>query len=648
MADKDLSTIDWFEMESDFFKQTIEASKEAIFWLKDSGQFAYVNKSACDSLNYSREELLSKYLWDIDPDYSEETFQSLWGKLAINETVQHETRHQRKDGTTFPVEVYSTVLSYKGKIYHTSFVRNLSERKAVEATLRESENRFRALLDTIPDYIWLKDGDGVYLSCNANFEKLYGAKDIIGKTDYDFVDKDLADFFRQNDKIAMQASKPMTNEEWLTVAVTGEKILMLTTKVPMYAPDGSIIGVLGVGRDITALKKAEEEKSELENQLYQTRKIESIGQLAGGIAHDFNNMLGVILGHCELVRLKGQGDNPFDFHIQEIQKAARHSADLTKQLLTFARKQTISPQSIDLNETVPSMLKMLQRLIGEEIKLFWSPAPQLWPIYVDPSQVDQILANLCVNARDAINGSGNIYIETENISFQEVPDKFKAFDVMPGHYVKIAVTDNGCGMTKEILAHIFEPFYTTKSVGSGTGLGLATVYGAVKQNDGFIDVHSEPGAGTTFDIFFPRNTAVKVSVPNNEGSHFFHGNETILLVEDEEMLLNMESAILAQCGYQVLAAGNAERAVAIAQTHSGPIHILVTDVVMPEMNGWELSKKLEAIRPEMKVLFLSGYSADILSNKRNVSQGINILKKPISMTSLTLKIRNILNDLENP
>ena len=518
------------------------------------------------------------------------------------------------------------------------------ERRRVEAELYKSEKRFRSLLNTIPDLIWLKDEAGVYLSCNRTFEKLLGVNelDIVGKTDYDFFDRDQADFFRENDRLAIATGRARSNEEWVTFADNSYRALLLTTKVPMYEADGKIIGVLGVGRDITELKQAQEERSKLEHQLQQAQKIESIGHLAGGVAHDFNNMLGVILGHAELALMKADPSNPFIANLEEISKAAKRSADLTRQLLTFARKQTIAPRVLDLNQTVAGMLKMLQRLIGENIQLSWHPAAHLWPIKMDPSQIDQVLANLCVNARDAISGNGKITIATENCSFSET-DLSEHQNLLPGDYVRLTVSDDGCGMDKKTLEQIFEPFFTTKEIGSGTGLGLATVYGAIRQNNGFINVYSEPGLGTTFTIYLPKDQTEAKSLQDLQEKPLQGGTETILLVEDDEMLLQLKSMMLQQSGYRILATASAESAQTLAIEHQGPIHLMVSDVIMPVMNGKELAKRLQPLRPEMRVLFMSGYTADIISSQGVLEKGIHFLQKPVSYETLTRKVREVLD-----
>ena len=394
--------------------------------------------------------------------------------------------------------------------------------------------------------------------------------------------------------------------------------------------------------DISGLKQAEEERASLQRQLEQAQKIEAIGLLAGGVAHDFNNMLGVILGRTELALMTVGPSSPFLKDLEEIRTAAKHSADLTRQLLTFARKQIIAPKVLDLNETVAGMLKMLQRLIGENIHLSWNPLADLWLVKVDPSQVDQILANLCVNARDAIDGIGKISIQTGNTTFDE---NFTASHpyVSHGDYVRLTFSDDGKGMDKNTQERIFVPFFTTKEVGQGTGLGLATVYGAVKQNHGFITVYSELGLGTTFNIYLPKVKSVEKAVPAALTKPVRQGTETILLVEDNEMLLRMLAAMLEKNNYSVLSATNAGFALSLAQRHPGPIHLLLSDVIMPEMNGKELSEKLLSLRPEMGVIFMSGYTADIIASQGLIPEGIHFLQKPVPFETLTAKVREVLD-----
>ncbi len=414
-------------------------------------------------------------------------------------------------------------------------------------------------------------------------------------------------------------------------------------KVATRADDGKPEWMYGTHQDITERKRAEAEKEKLQTQLTQAQKMESIGRLAGGVAHDFNNMLGVILGHTELALLKADEDNDLVSDLNEIQKAAKRSADITKQLLVFARKDIISPRQIDLNDTVENMLNMLRQLIGEDIDFSWNPAKRLWPVKMDPSQIDQILVNLCVNARDAIEGVGKLTIETGKKTFDEAYCNDHPGSI-PGNFVLLAVSDNGCGMDKYTLGNLFEPFFTTKAVGKGTGLGLATVYGCVKQNNGFINVYSEPGQGTTFRIYLPRCSAgdetpgviqPEKPVPT--------GNETILLVEDEPAILNMVKMVLERKGYSVLPAATPAEAIALSKIHADKIHLLMTDVVMPEMNGRDLSGHVTELYPDIRLLFMSGYTAEVIAHQGVLNEGVAFIQKPFSMGDLAEKVREVLD-----
>lgn len=399
--------------------------------------------------------------------------------------------------------------------------------------------------------------------------------------------------------------------------------------------------------DLTDQKQAEKDREKLQDQLIQAQKMESVGRLAGGVAHDFNNMLSIILGNTELLMEDLKSKHLSVSNLEEIDKAARRSSDLTRQLLAFARKQTISPKVLNLNNTIEGMLQMLRRLIGENIDLSWHPANNLWSVKIDPSQIDQILANLCVNARDSIRDVGSITIETGNVSFDAAYCR-EHHGLKPGSYIMFAVSDTGCGMDKEILGYLFEPFFTTKKAGEGTGLGLAMVYGIVKQNDGFINVYSEPEKGTTFKIYIPRYTEEieqKETAPDKE-KILLTGNETILLVEDEKAVLNMTKITLERLGYTVLAANTPDEAIQICETFKAPIHLLLTDVVMPSMNGRDLSKKILKLYPDMKCLFMSGYTANVIAHRGVLDEGVNFISKPFSRQELSLKLRDTLD--ENP
>lgn len=399
--------------------------------------------------------------------------------------------------------------------------------------------------------------------------------------------------------------------------------------------------------DISERKRAEEEHELLREQFNQAQKMESVGRLAGGVAHDFNNMLTVICGNAELALGSSPPDHPLHDVILEILKAAQRSAEVAQQLLAFARKQIISPKILGLNETLEGMLKMLRRLIGEDIDLVWIPHVRLWPVVMDPAQIDQILVNLCINARDAITDGGKITIETDNKSFDSTYcTKNKGY--APGDYVVLCVRDNGCGMDRPTLDHLFEPFFTTKDESEGSGLGLAMVYGIVKQNNGFIIVESEPARGTSIKIHLPRCVTAATGVRTSKEPMSLHarGRETILVVEDEPAILVMSRLMLKRLGYTVLTATTPGEAIRLTEAYSDKIHLVLTDVIMPEMNGKALAKRLLSLDPELKVLFMSGYSSTIIASEGLLDPNMHFLEKPFSRNVLAAKVRQALGKKE--
>ncbi len=428
---------------------------------------------------------------------------------------------------------------------------------------------------------------------------------------------------------------------FLTGELDGENIttpdgrILELRAVPIFNESGKVGSVIEIMRDVTEHRK-------LEAQLIQSQKMESVGRLAGGVAHDYNNMLTVIVGYSELALEKlGPADGLYE-NLQEIHKAGIRSTEITRQLLAFARKQTIIPIVLDLNETVGGMIKMLARLIGEDIDLAWLPRADGWSVKMDPSQVDQLLANLCVNARDAIDGVGKITIETDTTTFDEVYCADHP-GFIPGEYVLLAVSDDGCGMDHDTVGKIFEPFFTTKAAGQGTGLGLAMVYGIVKQNNGFINVYSEPGKGTTFKIYLTRHTDPMVDAPrvSLEATPMGHG-EIILVVEDEVPILKLAKKVLEELGYIVLTAETPGQALRRVEEHKSKIDLLITDVVMPEMNGKQLSDQLSERCPGLKTLFMSGYTANVIAHHGVLDEGVNFVQKPFSTVSMAVKVKEAL------
>ena len=402
-----------------------------------------------------------------------------------------------------------------------------------------------------------------------------------------------------------------------------------------------------VGEDIAfALNnfKMEDERKKIEQQLIQAQKMESVGRLAGGVAHDYNNISSIIIGFSELALEKVEPSDPLHNDLVEVLTAAKRSTNITRQLLAFARQQTIAPRVLNLNDNIESMLKMLRRLIGEDIDLAWLPGAEVWPVKIDPSQIDQIMANLCVNARDAIADVGKVTIETKNISFDEDYCADHA-GFVPGEYALLAVSDNGSGMAQETIDKVFEPFFTTKGLGKGTGLGMSTVYGIVKQNNGFINVYSEPEKGTTIKVYLSRHTgqAAKAHSENTLEIPLSRG-ETVLLVEDDASILKLGKRILEGLGYAVLSANSPSEATKLAEEHPNEITLLITDVVMPEMNGRELAEQLRNLYPNLKILFMSGYTANVIAHRGVLEDGVCFISKPFSRKDMAVKIREVLDE----
>jgi CheY-like chemotaxis protein len=367
--------------------------------------------------------------------------------------------------------------------------------------------------------------------------------------------------------------------------------------------------------------------------------MEAVGRLAGGVAHDFNNMLNVILGHAELALRRSSAVDPIRKNLDEIGSAARRSADLTRQLLAFSRRQTIAPQVLDLNAQMKGMESLLRRIIGEDIDLVFRLGEGLWPVSLDPSQVDQVVANLAVNARDAMPKGGHLTVETSNATLDEAYCQTQP-DARPGDFLLLAVSDTGCGMDAQTLERAFEPFFTTKPEGKGTGLGLATVYGIARQNGGSVRIYSEVGRGTTVRLYLPRLVGTEAPSPAAPAAAApERGSETILLVEDEGQLRELAQEILEELGYHVIAAASPGEAISVCEKHEGRIDLLMTDVVMPVMNGRELAQRIRALKPEAKVLFTSGYTADAIAHHGVLEPGVVFLEKPFSIGTVAHKVR---------
>ncbi len=523
-------------------------------------------------------------------------------------------------------------------------------RRAEEAC-RESEERYREIFNDAPIGFHEIDRDGRIVRVNRAELEMLGCDtgEMLGKPVWSFVVEE--DLTRKITMARLEGDRSFHETFERTYRRKDGKTLQVLVKDQVIRDKGGrITGIRSMMEDITERRRTEEALRKSEEQLRQWQRVEAIGRLAGGVAHDFNNLLTTIIGCTE--DLIGDFD-PDDRRLEgitEIHRAAQRATALTRQLLAFGRRQVLHPQVLNLNVVVEGMEPMLRRLIGEDLDFVTLLDPQIWPVKVDRGQIEQVLMNLAVNARDAMPGGGKVTIETANVELDEEYARSHV-SAKPGAYAMLAISDTGCGMDKEIQSHLFEPFFTTKEKGKGTGLGLSMVYGIVKQSGGNIWAYSEPGQGTTFKIYFPsvqektEATAESVSVPADNAGR---GVETILLVEDEESVRKMVGKILSGEGYTILEAAHGEEAIRICRSHKGPIHLLMTDVVMPRMSGRELAEKLRPLRKGMKVLYMSGYPDNTIVHHGVLDPHTAFLQKPFSLRALEQKVRDVLNSEADP
>ena len=522
-------------------------------------------------------------------------------------------------------------------------IRDISERKDTEHALRQKEEEFRTLTENSPDLIARFDRRLRHLYVNAAAAKagILKAEEYLGKTIAETgVPPEVSRRWEERIQEVFATGKAKDIED---VFATPAGLRYFNTQmVPEFDRDGTVRSVQTIARDVTERLLAEAERDQLHEKLLLSQKMETIGRLAGGIAHEFNNLLAVILMRTELASGLLAPAAPLHRHLAEIDTAARRSAELTRQLLGFARRQTVAPKVLDLNATLAEMLPLLRKLVGNEIELHFVPDPVLWTTRLDPVQVDQILVNLCLNARDAIDGRGAIVITTGNTIVEQI-DAADPQAPPPDAYVTLTVRDDGCGMGPAVLDHLFEPFFTTKEVGKGTGLGLATIYGIVQQNRGHIRVDSAPGQGATFTIYLPRHSLSEVAPVVASSEALPHGRgETVLFVEDEETVLQMGREALEFLGYVVLPAATSNEAMRLAHAHAGVIDLMITDIIMPEMNGQELARRIAALRPGLKQLFVSGYPSDHIAQRGRLASGVPFLQKPFSLQELATMVRRTL------
>lgn len=602
-----------------------------------TGHFLRVNDKLCAITGYTVDELLHRQVRDLTHPDDRDKDWALFQQVIRGEVPAYrvEKRYVRKDGSVAWVNVNMTVIrNAAGEPQRTlATIEDISERRQAE----ELRARLAMAVEQSAEAIVITNTDGTIVYVNPAFAKIsgYSAAEAVG----------------QNPRVLKSGSHPpefyqamwatlRAGQTWSGHIINRSKQGRLFEEAAVISPvldaTGRTVNYVAVKRDITR-------EAQLEIQLRQAQKMDAVGRLAGGVAHDFNNLLMGIMGYAEMCQNNIEPGHPIREWLDEVTLGARRSADLTRQLLAFASRQVIAPKILDLNESVAGMLKMLRRLIGEDIDLAFLPGANLWPVMLDPSQVDQILANLCVNARDAIAGVGRVTLQTGTVAVDEAL-LVQHPEAVPGDYVSLAVSDTGCGMDAATVAQIFEPFFTTKALGKGTGLGLSTVYGIVRQNQGFISVDCAQGRGSTFTIYLPRADAKDVEAARPaEPAAPQRGGETILLAEDEKAPRETCRLFLESLGYRVLTAVSPADALQQAEAYPDAISLLITDVVMPGMDGRHLARQLGASKPGLKVLFMSGYTPDVVAQRGVMEPNTAFIAKPFTRDELAAKVRDVLD-----
>ncbi len=594
-----------------------------------------VNEAAVLHYGYSRSEFLSMTILDMLPAEDIPAVRQSVSSRAGGRYDAERWKHRKKDGTLIEVEITSHELSFYRQQAVLAQARDITERLQHEERLRQSEERFSKAFRSSPLPITISTrADGRYVDANEAFLRMMGRpwEEIVGHTVNELnvwaVPEDRKRMVEGLDRDSRVAAletvfKSRTNGE-RSVQVSAELIQL-----------NGIPCVLAITNDVTEAKR-------LEGQFRQAQKMEAVGRLAGGMAHDFNNMLGVIIGYCDLLKGRPSLEGAVR-DASQIKKAAQRAATLTRQLLAFSRRQLLLPRVLNLNDVVKDISQMLLRVIAEDISLVFVPTPSLGSVRADLGQIEQVLMNLAVNARDAMPQGGRIVIETANVELDETYSNTHR-EVIPGPYVLLSVSDTGSGIDSKTISRIFEPFFTTKPPGEGTGLGLSMVYGVIRQSGGYIWVYSEPGRGTTFKIYLPRIEEASEALPRtNPEIIFAKGSETVLLVEDEQDLREVTVELLETEGYRVLAAKDGPSAIAISQGHRGMIHVLLTDIVLPNTSGTVLAGRIKEFRPELKVLYMSGYTGNLVAHHGVLMSGSAFIQKPFTKHSLLSELRTVLN-----
>ena len=631
------------QSERDFNASLVNTARVIMLVLDTEGRIISYNPYMEELTGYKLEQVRGRdWFSTFLPERDRERIRTVFlGAVAGSHVHGNVNAIVTADGRECEVEWRSdTLRDGDGRITGVLAIgQDVTEQRGAGQALAQEQSLVNTVLETIPDHIYFKDLEGRFLRINRSLAEYFGLNDpsqAIGKTDYDFFGPEHAGQAYVDEQEVMHSGQPEVAQEEKEVWPDGRETWVSTTKIALRDGRGQVIGTFGISRDIT-------ERKRLEAQFLQAQKMESVGRLAGGVAHDFNNLLTVInlnttFAHQDLPR-----EHPVQEYLGDVLKAADSAANLTRQLLAFSRRQIIEPKVLDLNALIKNTQKMLHRLIGEDIEVVKLASPDLGLVEADVGQIEQVLLNLAVNARDAMPQGGKLTIKTANATLDGGYVR-QHLGAVAGQYVMFSVSDTGTGMSDEIKRHLFEPFFSTKDVGKGTGLGLATVYGIVKQHHGYIWVDSEPGEGATFTVYLPRIERVVERTPESETvGDTLQGGETILMVDDDLAVRAVMARMLSQLGYNVLLAANGLEGLRTAQKHRGKIDLLLTDVVMPQMGGKPLADAFRSLQPDAAVLYITGYTDDAIVDHGVLNPGVVLLQKPFTAGVLARKVREVLN-----